>query len=228
MTTGTSHVRHFGSVPRRTTRRGTDGLHDSPLEETGFEPLVPLFRKSLSAVAERRCRTDKLDGVIKHGLSHKTTMVGRGPLSTAVFLPSDRWFEIRLPPPVSRSPQRIRAAESRGFRRGLSVDWDLEKRTLAATQVYSSAGQGPCIPSASRLRPHGRDDRSLRSAIQKPTCSTESGISGHRAPTEPAANGSGRIGPFDQCAKNERGRRTSGSSISPQTNRAPSNSTRSL
>src|SRR5215472_6346981 len=59
MTTGTSHVRHFGSVPRRTTRRGTDGLHDSPLEGTGFEPSVPLLRKGLSAVAERRCRTDK-------------------------------------------------------------------------------------------------------------------------------------------------------------------------
>jgi AcrR family transcriptional regulator len=36
------------------TRRGTDGLHDSPLEETGFEPSVPLLRKGLSAVTERR------------------------------------------------------------------------------------------------------------------------------------------------------------------------------
>src|SRR5215831_6947502 len=35
---------------------------DSPLEGTGFEPSVPLLRKGLSAVAERRCRTDKLEG----------------------------------------------------------------------------------------------------------------------------------------------------------------------
>src|SRR5262249_14100198 len=35
---------------------------DCPLEGTGFEPSVPLLRKGLSAVAERRCRTDKLEG----------------------------------------------------------------------------------------------------------------------------------------------------------------------
>ena len=34
--------------------------------------------KDLSAVADERCRTDKLDGVIKHRSSRKTTMVGRG------------------------------------------------------------------------------------------------------------------------------------------------------
>jgi hypothetical protein len=52
---------------------------DSPLEGTGFEPLVPLLRKGFSAVAERRCRADKLDGVIKHRSSRETTVVGRGP-----------------------------------------------------------------------------------------------------------------------------------------------------
>jgi hypothetical protein len=34
--------------------------------------------KGLSAVADERCRTDKLDGVIKHRSSRETTMVGRG------------------------------------------------------------------------------------------------------------------------------------------------------
>ena len=34
--------------------------------------------KGLSAVADKRCRTDKLDGVIKHRSFRKTTMVGRG------------------------------------------------------------------------------------------------------------------------------------------------------
>jgi len=30
------------------------------------------------AVADERCRTDKLDGVIRHRSSRETTMVGRG------------------------------------------------------------------------------------------------------------------------------------------------------
>ena len=34
--------------------------------------------KDLSAVADERRRTDKLDGVIKHRSSRETTMVGRG------------------------------------------------------------------------------------------------------------------------------------------------------
>ena len=34
--------------------------------------------KGLLAVADERCRTDKLDGVIKHWSSRETTMVGRG------------------------------------------------------------------------------------------------------------------------------------------------------
>jgi hypothetical protein len=59
--------------------RGVKFSPDSPLEGTGFEPLVPLLRKGFSAVAERRCRADKLDGVIKHRSSRETTVVGRGP-----------------------------------------------------------------------------------------------------------------------------------------------------
>ena len=34
--------------------------------------------KGLSAVADERCRTDKLDGVIKHRSTRETTVVGRG------------------------------------------------------------------------------------------------------------------------------------------------------
>jgi len=40
--------------------------------------IGPALVKSLSAVADERCRTDKLDGVIKHRSSRETTMVGRG------------------------------------------------------------------------------------------------------------------------------------------------------
>jgi hypothetical protein len=38
----------------------------------------PALAKGLSAVAEGRCLTDKLDGIIKHRSSRETTMVGRG------------------------------------------------------------------------------------------------------------------------------------------------------
>ena len=51
---------------------------DCPLEGTGFEPIGPARVKGLSALADERCRTDKLDGVIKHTSSRETTMVGRG------------------------------------------------------------------------------------------------------------------------------------------------------
>jgi len=40
--------------------------------------IGPALVKGLSAVADERCRTDKLDGVIKHRSSRETTMVGRG------------------------------------------------------------------------------------------------------------------------------------------------------
>ena len=39
--------------------------------------FAPARVKGLSAVADERCRTDKLDGVIKRRSSRKTTMVGR-------------------------------------------------------------------------------------------------------------------------------------------------------
>ena len=39
--------------------------------------IDPALVKGLSAVADERCRTDKLDGVIKHRSSRETTMVGR-------------------------------------------------------------------------------------------------------------------------------------------------------
>src|SRR6516225_2858564 len=40
--------------------------------------IGPALVKGLWAVADERCRTDKLDGVIKHRSSRETTMVGRG------------------------------------------------------------------------------------------------------------------------------------------------------
>jgi hypothetical protein len=45
--------------------------------------IGPALVKGLSAVADERRRTDKLDGVIKHRSSRETTMVGRGASPTA-------------------------------------------------------------------------------------------------------------------------------------------------
>ena len=80
---------------------------DSPQEETGFEPSVPLSEKGLSAVAERRCRTDKLDGSLSTGRLPRRRWLGAGPLSTAVSLTAGPMVRIRLPPAVSQANFRI-------------------------------------------------------------------------------------------------------------------------
>jgi len=50
--------------------------------------------KGLAAVADERCRTDKLIGVIKHRSSRETTMVGRGAsLDGCLFLGGTDGFE---------------------------------------------------------------------------------------------------------------------------------------
>src|SRR6516165_10121315 len=46
--------------------------------ENRIRTIGPALVKGLAAVADERCRTDKLDGVIKHRSSRETTMVGRG------------------------------------------------------------------------------------------------------------------------------------------------------
>jgi len=67
--------------------------------------------KGLSAVADERCQTDKLDGVIKHRSSRETTMVGRGASLDAVSFSAGPMVRIRFPPAVSQ-----RLAGIRGFR----------------------------------------------------------------------------------------------------------------
>src|SRR6516164_8939194 len=92
-------VAHVIGVPIcRPTDRSS---HDSSLEETGFEPSVPLSEKGLSAVAERRCRTDKLNGSLSTGRLPRRRWLGAGPLSTAVSLTAGPMVRIRLPPAAS-------------------------------------------------------------------------------------------------------------------------------
>jgi hypothetical protein len=69
--------------------------------------IGPALVKGLSAVADERCQTDKLDGVIKRRSSRETTMVGRG-ASLDGRLPRNRWFESgSLQRRVARSPKRF-------------------------------------------------------------------------------------------------------------------------
>ena len=76
--------------------------------------------KGLSAVADERCRTDKLDGVITHRSSRETTMVGRGAALDGRLFPGgtdgsntvpsseescERWSPLRRSS-ATRSPRR--------------------------------------------------------------------------------------------------------------------------
>ena len=57
---------HFGRLPiQRPVRCSARLVADSPLEESGFEPSVPLLRKGLQGVAEGRSRNDWLGSRIK-------------------------------------------------------------------------------------------------------------------------------------------------------------------
>src|SRR6516164_9496132 len=73
------HPPHAGGKPglfqerRRNLER--DGLSAGG---NRIRTIGPARVKGLSAVADERCRTDKLDGVIKRRSSRETTMVGRG------------------------------------------------------------------------------------------------------------------------------------------------------
>ena len=65
--------------------------------------IGPALVEGLSAVADERCRTDKLDGVIKHRWSRETTMSAAGPFSTAISFSAGPIVRIRFPPAQSRA-----------------------------------------------------------------------------------------------------------------------------
>ena len=81
--------------------RARQFVPDSALEGTGFEPSVPLLRKALLGVANRRRRHE--------GRSHLQVQVCLEWLPIAFAFAEGPRVRIRLPPPVSPSPQRIRA-----------------------------------------------------------------------------------------------------------------------
>src|SRR6516162_11515856 len=100
--------------------------------------IGPARVKGLSAVADERRRTDKLDGVIKHRSSRETRMVGRGAtLDGRLFLggtdgsnpvPSSSESGSRgnspshvEKPGVSRGPSRFEPDQSRLHRAGAIV-----------------------------------------------------------------------------------------------------------
>ena len=70
------------------------------------QTIGPALVKGLAAVADERCRTDKLDGVIKHRWSRETTMSAAGPLSTAISFSAGPMVRIRFPPAASQTNSR--------------------------------------------------------------------------------------------------------------------------
>src|SRR6516164_7266991 len=61
LTIVSASARHAAAVVSDRARLGSRdrGSHDSPLEESGFEPSVPLLRKALLGVANRRRRHER-------------------------------------------------------------------------------------------------------------------------------------------------------------------------
>ena len=97
---------------------------DSPLEETGFEPSVPLFRKGLSAVAQGDAGPISWMGPLSTGRLARRRWSAAGPLSTAVSFSAGPMVRIRFPPanspslarfllPVSKSRHLPRPARAR-------------------------------------------------------------------------------------------------------------------
>ena len=74
-------------------RRSCHVLAARPIASIG-----PALVNGFSAVADERCRTDKLDGVIKHRSSRETTMVGRGAALDGLSFPAGPMVRIRFPP----------------------------------------------------------------------------------------------------------------------------------
>jgi len=82
-------------------RRSCHVLAARPIASIG-----PALVKGLSAVADERCRTDKLDGVIKYRSSRETTMVGRGAAPDGRVFLGGTHVRIRFPPAAIQTNSR--------------------------------------------------------------------------------------------------------------------------
>src|SRR6516225_7864258 len=117
--------------------------------------IGPALVKDLSAVVDGRCRTDKLDGVIKHRSSRETTMVGRGPLSTAVSFSAGPMVRIRFPPAVSphlvrTRPEPVENSFRHHWLSPLITECSMvdQKRKVPAKIVVANAAKISSVPSS--------------------------------------------------------------------------------
>src|SRR6516162_4659526 len=90
------------TLPMGSCEAGTDGSWTLRWREPDSNHRSRSCEKSL-AVADERCRIDKLDGVIKHRSSRETTMVGRG----AVSFSAGPMVRIRFPPAERQANSEI-------------------------------------------------------------------------------------------------------------------------
>src|SRR6516162_6821449 len=107
--------------------------------------IGPALVKGLSAVADERCRTDKLDGVIKHRSTRETTVVGRGASLDGRLFSAGPMVRIRFPPAVS-----LQTTEAELARRG----FDCPYHDLAHPgDPYRGHGKNKQRPARSRRAP---------------------------------------------------------------------------
>ena len=86
--------RSMRGAPAETGLEVDQSSLDSPLEESGLKPLVPLLRKGLPSVAEGSSQNDRLRPVLSSSFLARRQWLGA--LSMVVPFTCDRDFESRL------------------------------------------------------------------------------------------------------------------------------------
>ena len=118
------------SAPPPAAMRGGPKVCRLPAGGNRIRTIGPALVKDLSAVADERCRTDKLDGVIKHRSSRETTMVGRGAsLDVRLFLGGTDGSN-----PVPSSAESA-SNRSNGVRGQMSANYRLASRPTLTTDL---------------------------------------------------------------------------------------------
>ena len=158
----------MNGVARRSTRSGraSGAIRKFAWLTAGgnrIRTIGPALVKGLWAVADERCRTDKLDGVIKHRSSRETTMVGRGAsLGRPSLSRRDRWFESGSLP--AENPRLTYQRRQRAARR--NVQSRRSRCSSAAAQVVRS---GIIAPGEAEQFPLRAGEPTLRGDAAEPT-----------------------------------------------------------
>jgi len=122
---------------RAQRRSGRHLRHGLAAGGNRIRTIGPALVKGLSAVADERCRTDKLDGVISTGRLARRRWSAAGPLSTAVSFSAGPMVRIHLPPARSQANRRSHGPTSSGRCGATTPLWLVSSRL----EAYSSLGK---------------------------------------------------------------------------------------